>query len=92
MPAASADEGRGGGLVGEQPVAETADGQVRNRREGRGVMAVDDQPGDLVVLVRDDDLVEKGRERHVGERQLRRHPLGGGVGGDPGQPVARARG
>ena len=51
-------------------------------------MVVDDQPRHLVVLVGDDGLVEESRERQVGERHLRRYPLGSGLRGDSGQPVA----
>ncbi len=68
-------ERRGGCGLAEQPVAKSADGQMRDRREGGGIVGVDDQPRDLVVLVGDDRLVEKMRERQVGERHLRRHPL-----------------
>ena len=53
-PGASAASVGGGGLVGQQPVAEVADGQMRDRREGRAVVAVEDQPRHLVGLRRDD--------------------------------------
>jgi hypothetical protein len=39
-------------------------------------MRVDDQPSDLVRLIRDDGLFEKMRERQIGERELRRDPFG----------------
>ena len=84
-------ERRGGGALAEQPVAEAADGEMGDRREGAGVVGVDDEARDLVVLVRDDRLVEEMRERQVGERHLRRHAFGGGRGGDAGEAIARAR-
>jgi hypothetical protein len=83
-------EHRGGGALPEQPVAEPTDGEVRNRREGAGVVTVDDEACHLVVLVGDDRLVKEVRERQVGERHLRRHPLFGGCGGDAGEAIARA--
>ena len=43
------------------------DRQMRYRRKSLAVMAVDDQPGDLVGLVRDDLLVQEGVQRQVGE-------------------------
>ena len=76
------------GLLAEQPVAQAADGQVSDRGEGRRVVAVDDQPGDLVVLVGDQRLVEEVPERDVRQRHLRGDPLGVAGGGDAGQLVA----
>ena len=54
-------------------------------------MAVDNQPGDLVILIRDDGFVEEGGERQIGERELRRHPLFAAVGDQAGERVAAAR-
>jgi hypothetical protein len=54
-------------------------------------MGVEDQAGDLVVLVRDDGLVEELPQRHIGECEPRCDHLLGAVGRDPGKPVARAR-
>ena len=39
-----------GGLFGEQPVAKLADGQMRDRREGRGIVRIADQARDFVLL------------------------------------------
>ena len=46
-------------VVGEQPLAEAADGQVGDRREGGGVVPVHDEPRDLVVLVGNDGLLQE---------------------------------
>ncbi|MEY9762794.1 hypothetical protein ABH988_003579 [Bradyrhizobium ottawaense] len=54
-------------------------------------MAVDDEAGDLVGLVGNHGFLQELAERDVGERHPRRDHLLGGVGGDPGQPVAGAR-
>ena len=54
-------------------------------------MAIEDQPGDLVVLVRDHGLVEELLERHVGERHPRRDHLFGAFGSDAGKTVAGPR-
>ena len=54
---------RGEGLrrrrIRQEPVAKSADGEMRDRGEGRAVVAVDDQPRHLVALVRNDGIVEK---------------------------------
>jgi hypothetical protein len=84
-------EHRGGGAVAEQPIAESADGETRDRREGAGIMGVDDEARHLVVLIRDDRLVKEMRERQVGKRYLRCHSFRGGRGGDAGEAIARAR-
>ncbi len=84
-------ERRGGRGIAEQPVAESSDRKVRDRREGGGIMGVDDEARHLVVLIGDDRLTEEMREWHVGERHLRCHPLLRGRGGNAGQAVARAR-
>ncbi len=90
-PGASAASTASGGLVGEKPVAKAADGQMRNGRKGRSVMAVDDEPGDLVAFVSDDGLVEERRERQVGERILRGDALLAGLRRDPGELIAAAQ-
>ena len=73
---------------GQQELAELAHGERGHRRERRRVVAVDDQPGDFVGFVRNHRLGEDRCERHVGQRHLRRHALGGGCRGDPGERVA----
>ena len=59
MPGAHRGERGFVGGIRQQPVAELADGQVRDRRERGGVVAVDDQARDLVALVGDQRLVEE---------------------------------
>src|SRR5262245_58255301 len=54
-------------------------------------MAIDDQAGDLVVLVGDHGLVEELLERHIGERHAGCDRLLGTPGGDAGEPVAGPR-
>ena len=83
------DVRRGG--VGQQPIAEGANGQRGYRRKGGRLMGIDDQAGDLVVFVRNDGLLQELPERNVGQRDPRRNHLRGAVGGDPGQAIARAR-
>ena len=77
--------------IGEQPVAEIADGQVGDRRESARVVRVDDEARDLVLLVGHDRFVEKALERQLGKRHPRRHALLGRGGGDAGEHVARAQ-
>ena len=71
------------GVGGEQALAELAHGQRGDRGEGDRVVGVDDQPGDLVGLVGDHRFGEDGRQRHVGQRHLRRDALGGAVAASP---------
>ncbi len=75
----------------EQPVAKAAHGEMGDRREGLGIVAVDDQPGDFVGLVGNHRLAEKVLERQLGQGHLRRHPLHVAAGGDPGQDVPGTR-
>ena len=82
MPGADAAQiarGRGAGSSQSRNSPTVSDG---DRREGGGVVGVDDQPRDLVVFVGDDRLGEEGGQRQVGQRHLRGDPLGGGGGGD----------
>ena len=71
-PGASAAKAVGAGIVRKQPVAKFADGQMRDRRERRGV--VRDRQIRRVTSsssygIR---LGEKGLQRHIGQRHLRR--------------------
>jgi hypothetical protein len=77
-------------VVGEEPVAEPADGEVRDEGEGVAVVRIRDQPGDLVVLVRHDRFLEQSAEREIGQRHLRGDPLLGGLRRDARERVARA--
>ena len=54
-------------------------------------MAIDDQAGDLVVLVGDDGLLQELLQRNVRQRHPRRDHLLGAIGGDPRQAIAGAR-
>ncbi len=54
-------------------------------------MAIDNQPGDLVVLIGHDHFLQELAERHVGQRHSRGDHLLRGFGCDPGQPIAGAR-
>ena len=92
MPGATRVEHVGRRLVREQPLAEAADGEVADRRERGAVVGVEDQAGDLVLLVRDERLFEEPRQRHVGERRLRRDALARVGRGDAGELVAGAEG
>src|SRR5262249_57895482 len=73
MPPASAASFCARRRVGEEPVAQSADGEMRDRADRGAVVAVDDEARDLVGFVGNDGLLEDARERHVGERGLRRH-------------------
>ncbi len=80
-----------GGRVGEEPVAQSADGEMRDLAERGAVVAVYDEARHLVGLVGNDGLLEEGRERHVGERVLRRHPLFARRRRDARELIAAAR-
>ena len=69
----------GGGLLGEQPVAELADGQMRDGRERRGVVRIADQARDFVLFVGDEGLGEERLQRHIGQLHLGAHALLGGA-------------
>jgi hypothetical protein len=84
------ENGRGGG-VGEQPVAEGADGQRRDRRERRFVVGVEDQARDFIVFISNDALLEKLPQGNVGQRHPRRDHLLGAAGCDSREAVAGAR-
>jgi hypothetical protein len=77
--------------VREEPVAQPADGEMGDGAERRAVVAVDDEARHLVGLVGNDGLFEEGRERHVGERVLRRHPLFARRRRDARELIAAAR-
>lgn len=88
-------QGAQAGLVGgvaEQPVAEAADGEMGHRGEGVALVGVDDQAGDLVVLVGNQRLVEEVFERDVGQGHLRGDPLAVVARRDAGEEIAGARG
>ena len=63
----------------------------RPARRRRRSWRVDDQPGDLVRLVRDDGIVEEAAQRQIGERHLRRDPFGRDRPPRSRRAVARAR-
>ena len=74
----------------EEPIAEIADREVGDRREGRLVVGVDDEARDLVGLVGDHRLVEKAAQRQVGEGHLGGDVLRRARRGDAGEHVAGA--
>ncbi len=76
----------GGG--GEQPLAEGADREGRDRREGRRVVPAGDQVGDLVLLRGDQLLGQEGLQRQVRQRDLRGQALHRPVGAEAGELVA----
>ena len=77
--------------IAQQPVAEITHGQVADLGEGGGVVAVDDQPGDFIVLVGDHRFKQEGFQRQIGQCHAGRHALGRGAGGHAGQHIARAQ-
>ncbi|EGY01774.1 hypothetical protein AZA_52040 [Nitrospirillum viridazoti Y2] len=79
-------------LVRQQVVAEAADRQVRHRGEGGRVVPVQDQAGDLILLIGHQRLGQEGLKRQVGQAHLGGHVFLGRLGGDAGQPVARSGG
>jgi hypothetical protein len=85
-------ESFGAGLLAEKPVAEFADCEVNEIREGGAVEIVNDQARDFVGLIRDQQMTPELAERQVGQSHLRGDAFFGGVGRDTGQIVAGARG
>ena len=79
------------GFVGEQPVAEIAHCQVGYRGEGGPVMGIEDEAGDLVLVIGDHGLVQEPAEREVGQRHARGDAFLGRRGGEAGQGIARAQ-
>jgi hypothetical protein len=77
--------------VGEEPVAQSADGEMGDGGERRAVVAVDDEARDLIGLVGNDGLREHACERHVGERVLRGYALFARRRRDAGELIAAAR-
>ena len=53
-------------------------------------MAIHDQPRDFIRFIGNHGVVQKMRQRQVGQRALSRDPLGRALGRDAGQCVARA--
>jgi len=79
-----------GRRVAEQPLAELTDGQRGERREGRRVVVIDDQPGDLVAFVRDERFLQKAPQGQIRQHHPGRHALGGALRRHPRQRIARA--
>ena len=76
----------------QQPLPEATDREPRDGRERGAVEGVDDQPADLVGLVRHDQVVQERRQRDVGQRPLRRRPFRRRRCRAAGEVVTRARG
>ena len=87
----SSDAG-GRGRVREQPVAQLADGQGANGREGLGVVGVDDETGDFVAFIGHNLLGQEVRQWQVGQCELRGDALLGGLSRQSGQHIAAAQG
>ncbi|MNV60730.1 hypothetical protein D3C71_1532050 [compost metagenome] len=79
-------------MVGQQPVTKATDIKTGHGSECLGIVAVDDQPRDLVGLVGHDHFLQELRQRHLGQRHLRGHALLGRTRRDFGQLIARAFG
>jgi hypothetical protein len=62
-------------LVAEQPISKLADAEVRDRSEGSRVMRIHDEPRHFIGFIRNDRLLEKAAQRHLGEAELRGNAL-----------------
>ena len=71
-------EGGGVDLIGQEMVAQFADGHRRDGREGGRVVAVDNQPRDLVGLIGNQRFLQKSFQRQVGEDEAGGDPRGVG--------------
>ncbi|MNS90716.1 hypothetical protein D3C72_1247780 [compost metagenome] len=60
-------------LLAQEPIAEIPHRKVRYRRKGQRIVAIDNQPCDLVMFIRHQQLLEKGFQRHIRQRDARRH-------------------
>ncbi len=60
----------GGRMVRKQPIPKPANRQMRDGPESRHVMRIDNQPRDLVGLIRHNHFLQKNPERHVRQRKL----------------------
>ena len=52
-------------------------------------MPIDDKPGDLVLFIGDDHLVQERRQGQIGQNEPRRDTLLHAVRGDSGEPITR---
>ena len=80
---------RGGG---QQPVAQLAHREGADRRKGLRIVAVHDEPGDLVRLVRHHALRQETLQGHIGQGHLGPDALFLILGRDAGQDVSRTQG
>jgi hypothetical protein len=64
---------------------------MRDRRKRHTVMRVDDQTRDFVGLVRNDVLLQKSGQRHIGERILRGDPFLAALRRNAGKLIAAAQ-
>ena len=76
--------------VGQKKIAKIPGGHGGDRGKRLPVMRIENEPRHLVGLVRDHGLVEKTRQRQIGQRHARRDALFAATRGEPGEPVARA--
>ena len=77
--------------VGQQPVAQAADREMRDGRERVAVVRIEDQPRDVVVLVRDECLTQERLQRQIGQRQTCGDALDRRSRRDARQPIAGAQ-
>ena len=75
---------RRSGVVGEQPVTKSTDGETGDGSEGRRFMRVEDEARDFICLIRDDRLIEEVLEWQIGECHLCGDAFLRGGGADAG--------
>ena len=80
------------GGIGQQPIAKAADRQAADRGEGCLVMAVLDQPRDLIRFIRDHAFRDEMRERQIGQGALRGDAFFSSFRGNAGQGIAGPKG
>ena len=88
-PAAQCREDVGIDSVRQEPLAETADGQMGNRRERVVVVRIQNEAGDVVLFVGNDGFIQKYGQGKVGQGHLRRDPFLGRLRRNACQCVAR---
>ena len=78
--------------IGQQPIAKATDRQAANGGEGCLVMAVLDQPRDLIRLIRDHAFREEMRERQISQGALRGDAFLSTFRSNAGQGIAGPKG
>jgi len=77
-------------LVGQKKIPKIPGGHGGDWGKGLLVMRIENEPRHLVPLVRHHGLVEKARQRQIGQRHACRDALLPAFRREPGEPVARA--